>query len=142
MLSSKEEIFSKTTEYLSRVFVNNKIITTIIDGYVETAIDAIGEGVNSFKGMVWDLKDIKSSPWAESIIKTKVRVDVKDPMHDVWYENVNISKVMSYGFIKCPVYYGDATFGTIVISYEKDKPYFEEDQMFYLNQIIEHTAIL
>jgi len=92
MLSSKEEIFSKTTEYLSKVFVNNKIITTIIDGYVETAIDAIGEGVNSFKGMVWDLKDIKSSPWAESIIKTKVRVDVKDPMHDVWYEMLTFQK--------------------------------------------------
>jgi DNA-binding response OmpR family regulator len=141
MFSSMDDIFSKTTEYLSKVFVNNKIITTLIDGYVETAIETSGEGVKSFKGMVWDLKDIKTSPWAESIIKTKVRVDVKDPMHDVWYKNVNFSRVMPYGFIKCPVYYGDTTFGTVVISYEKGKPYFEEDQIFYLNLIIEHTAI-
>ncbi|MCA1980153.1 MAG: hypothetical protein LDL10_01260, partial [Calditerrivibrio sp.] len=30
---------------------------------------------------------------------------------------------------------------TVVISYEDGKPYFTEEQIFYLNQIIEHTAI-
>ncbi|MCA1928014.1 MAG: hypothetical protein LDL13_05545 [Calditerrivibrio sp.] len=140
-LNSVETISNKVVEYISKEFNENKIIFTSIDNYIEKVLITAGKGVDILKGMQWDLKDIKSAPWAESIIKAKVKVDVQNPIDDVWYSKTDLASLMPGGFLKCPIHYGNITFGTVVISYEDGKPYFTEEQIFYLNQIIEHTAI-
>lgn len=141
LLNSIETIANRVVEYLSKEFSGNKIVFTLIDNYMEKVVVTEGKGLDIIKDMHWDLKDIKSAPWAESIIKARVKVDVQNPIDDVWYSKTDFAFLMPGGFLKCPIHYDNITFGTVVISYEEGKPYFSEEQIFYLNQIVEHTAV-
>ncbi|MGB9731229.1 histidine kinase dimerization/phospho-acceptor domain-containing protein [Calditerrivibrio nitroreducens] len=141
LISELDLILSRLVDYVSREFKSNKIIATRIDGYTEYVVSSYGIESNILKDYKWDLKDIKASPWAESILNGKVRVEVVNPLNNIWYANSSISNIFPEGFIKYPIFYENDVYGTIVISCNEGDCYFPEDKIFFLKQILEHASI-
>lgn len=141
LISELDLILGRLVEYVSREFKSNKIIATRIDGYTEYVVTSYGIDSETLKDYKWDLKDIKASPWAESILNGKVSVEVINPLDNVWYANSSISNIFPAGFIKYPIFYENDVYGTIVISCKEGDCYFPEDKIFFLKQILEHASI-
>ncbi|MEF3254081.1 MAG: hypothetical protein K6348_00725, partial [Deferribacterales bacterium] len=140
-INNIETIGVKVIEYLAKEFIGHKIIFTKIDDFKEYVVSVYGNGLDSLKNRIWDLKDLNSTPWAESILRAKVVVDIPYPLDDVWYVNTDLASVMPGGFIKFPISYSSDTYGSIVLSYENDEKFFREDQLSFIKQILELVGI-
>ncbi|MCX8085088.1 MAG: hypothetical protein N3C60_09235 [Calditerrivibrio sp.] len=134
-------ILEKLCQFISKEFSNNKVIITKIEGMQETVVASSGIMFDSIKNLKWDLSDIKSAPWAESILKGKTKVEVENPLENFWYSASSISSICPEGFFKLPIYYGEEVYGTAIVSYYTDGRTFSEDSLFYLKQIVDHAAM-
>ncbi len=141
LLSDVNSVIERLVEYLSREFKSNKIIGTRIDGFLEYVVASHGIDIRGLRDFSWDLKDIKSSPWAESILKGKVKVEVNNPLDNIWYSKSSISNILPEGFVKYPIFYGDDVYGTVIVSCEDGGCSFSEDKIFFLKQLVDHASI-
>jgi len=141
LISDVNSIIERLVDYIAKEFKDNKIIGTRIEDYLEYVVASYGIDIKVLRDYSWDLKDIKASPWAESILKGKVRVEVENPLDNIWYSKSTIANILPEGFIKYPIFYGDYVYGTVIVSHDKGREMSSDDKLFYLKQLVEHASI-
>jgi len=141
LISEVNSIIERLVDYIAKEFKDNKIIGTRIEDYLEYVVASYGIDIKVLRDYSWDLKDIKASPWAESILKGKVRVEVENPLDNIWYSKSTIANILPEGFIKYPIFYGDYVYGTVIVSHDKGREMSSDDKLFYLKQLVEHASI-
>jgi FixJ family two-component response regulator len=141
LISDVNSIIERLVDYIAKEFKDNKIIGTRIEDYLEYVVASYGIDIKVLRDYSWDLKDIKASPWAESILKGKVRVEVENPLDNIWYSKSTIANILPEGFIKYPIFYGDYVYGTVIVSHDKGRKMSSDDKLFYLKQLVEHASI-
>jgi transcriptional regulator with GAF, ATPase, and Fis domain len=128
-------------EYLREMFRDRIILFTSIDKYQEKIVDSRGISLKSLKNYKWNLKDLKSAPWANYILDNKQVVRIKYPLKDTWYSKSDIVNIFPYGFIKIPLYTSKKVYGTIMISIDSKHMEFSSEDEIFITFIAEHTSI-